>query len=81
MDMNGWQRIEDSREKVYAAFNDADILRQCVPMEKRDWLGKISGVLGVVVLGLVIGAHWCCIGGHVHAQNDPLMGPICSSQL
>lgn len=50
--------------------------------EKKGWLGKISGALGVVMLGLVIGAHWCCIGGgHVHAQNDPLMGPICSSQL
>ena len=49
--------------------------------EKKGWLGKISGALGVVVLGLVIGANWCCIGGHVHAQNDPLMGPICSSQL
>lgn len=31
MDMNGSQRIEASREKVYAALNDTDILRQCVP--------------------------------------------------
>ena len=31
MDMNGSQRIEASREKVYAALNDTEILRQCVP--------------------------------------------------
>lgn len=48
--------------------------------EKKSWLGKIAGALGVVAFGLVVGAHWCCIGGHVHAQNDPLMAPICSSQ-
>lgn len=31
MDMNGSQRIEASREVVYAALNDVDILRQCIP--------------------------------------------------
>ena len=31
MDMNGSQRIEASREKVYAALNDTEILKQCVP--------------------------------------------------
>lgn len=31
MDMNGSQRIEASREKVYAALNDVDVLRQCIP--------------------------------------------------
>ena len=31
MDMNGSQRIEASRETVYAALNDTEILRQCVP--------------------------------------------------
>lgn len=31
MDMNGSQRIETSREKVYAALNDVDVLRQCIP--------------------------------------------------
>lgn len=31
MDMTGTQRIEASREKVYAALNDIDILRQCIP--------------------------------------------------
>ena len=49
------------------------------PVEKKGWLGKIAGALSVVAFGLVIGAHWCCIGGHVHAQNDPLMMSICSS--
>ncbi len=31
MDMNGSQRIEAPREKVYAALNDVDVLRQCIP--------------------------------------------------
>lgn len=31
MDMNGSQRIEASREVVYAALNDVEILRQCIP--------------------------------------------------
>jgi carbon monoxide dehydrogenase subunit G len=31
MEMNGTQRIEASREDVYAALNDVDILRQCIP--------------------------------------------------
>ncbi len=31
MDMNGSRRIEASREAVYAALNDVDVLRQCIP--------------------------------------------------
>ena len=31
MDMTGSQRIEATREIVYAALNDVDILRQCIP--------------------------------------------------
>jgi len=31
MDMTGSQRIEASREVVYAALNDVDVLRQCIP--------------------------------------------------
>ncbi|MCY0094967.1 SRPBCC family protein [Hoeflea ulvae] len=31
MEMNGSQRIEASREVVYAALNDVDVLRQCIP--------------------------------------------------
>lgn len=49
--------------------------------EKKGWLGKIAGTLSVIAFGLVIGAHWCCIGGHVHAQNDAFMAPICSSRV
>ncbi|MDP3526532.1 MAG: carbon monoxide dehydrogenase, partial [Hoeflea sp.] len=30
MEMNGSQRIEASREQVYAALNDVDVLRQCI---------------------------------------------------
>ncbi|CAN1559040.1 COG3427 Carbon monoxide dehydrogenase subunit G, CoxG [Rhabdaerophilaceae bacterium] len=31
MDMNGSQLINASRETVYAALNDIDVLRQCIP--------------------------------------------------
>ena len=31
MDMTGSQRIEASREAVYAALNDVDVLKQCIP--------------------------------------------------
>lgn len=31
MDMTGSQRIEASRETVWAALNDPDILKQCIP--------------------------------------------------
>ncbi len=31
MDMNGTQRIEAPREKVYAALNDVDVLKQSIP--------------------------------------------------
>jgi hypothetical protein len=48
--------------------------------DKKGWIGKIAGALGVVAVGLVIGNHWCCINGHVHVQNDPFMMSICSSR-
>ena len=31
MDMSGTQKIEASREAVYAALNDTEVLRQCIP--------------------------------------------------
>ena len=31
MDMSGTQRIEASRETVYAALNDTEVLKQCIP--------------------------------------------------
>ena len=49
--------------------------------EKKGWFGKIAGALSVIAFGLVIGGHWCCINGHAHAQNDPLMMSICSSRV
>lgn len=59
----------------------AAVVSEAEPAAKKGWLGKIAASLGVIALGLVIGAHWCCIGGHVHAQNDPLMMQICSSRI
>lgn len=52
-----------------------------VHTEKKGWLGKIAGALSVIAFGLVIGTQWCCLTGHVHAANDPLLAPICSSQI
>jgi carbon monoxide dehydrogenase subunit G len=55
MDMNGSQRIEASREVVYAALNDVDILRQCIPgcetIEKTsdtDMVAKVTLRIGPV---------------------------------
>ena len=31
MDMTGEHRISADRETVWAALNDADVLRQCIP--------------------------------------------------
>ncbi len=31
MDMSGTQKIEASRETVYAALNDTEVLKQCIP--------------------------------------------------
>lgn len=50
------------------------------PADRKGWIGKIAGALGVVAVGLVIGNHWCCINGHIHGQNDPFMTSICSSR-
>jgi hypothetical protein len=51
------------------------------PAEKKKvgWLKKMVGATGAVLLGAVIALHWCCINGHAHAQNEPLMMSICSS--
>jgi carbon monoxide dehydrogenase subunit G len=55
MDMNGTQRIEASREAVYAGLNDVDILRQCIPgcetIEKTsdtDMVAKVTLRIGPV---------------------------------
>lgn len=51
------------------------------PKEKKTgWFKKIVGATGVVAFGTVIGLHWCCINGHVHASNDAFAMPICSSR-
>jgi len=47
--------------------------------KKVGWLKKMVGATGAVMLGVIIATHWCCINGHAHAQNEPLMMFICSS--
>ncbi|MBV1706872.1 MAG: carbon monoxide dehydrogenase subunit G [Hyphomicrobiales bacterium] len=55
MDMNGSMRIEAPREKVYAALNDPEVLKQCVPgcesIEKQsdtDMTAKVTIKIGPV---------------------------------
>ncbi|MFN7104026.1 MAG: SRPBCC family protein [Pseudorhizobium sp.] len=55
MDMNGSQRIDASRETVFAALNDVDVLRQCIPgcesIEKTsdtDMVAKVTLRIGPV---------------------------------
>ncbi|MBI3699739.1 MAG: carbon monoxide dehydrogenase subunit G [Afipia sp.] len=47
---------------------------------KKKWFGLFASAASVVAFGAVIGVHWCCINGHVDAQNDPFMMSICSSR-
>ena len=55
------------------------VVSETAPAVKKTWLGRLAGALSVVAVGLIIGNHWCCINGHAHALNDPLMMQICSS--
>ncbi len=55
MDMTGTHRIEASRERVWAALNDADVLRQCIPgceevhkLSDTDFTAKVLAKVGPV---------------------------------
>lgn len=73
MDMNGSQRIEAPREKVYAALNDPEILKQCVP--GCESIEKVSDTELNAKVVLRIGPVKASFGGTIHlADLDPPNG-------
>ena len=73
MDMNGSQRIEASREVVYAALNDPEVLKQCVP--GCESIEKVSDTELVAKVVLRIGPVKASFGGNIHlADLDPPNG-------
>ncbi|HYG87713.1 MAG TPA: carbon monoxide dehydrogenase subunit G [Azospirillum sp.] len=55
MDMTGTHRIEAPRERVWAALNDADVLRQCIPgceevqkLSDTEFTAKVQAKVGPV---------------------------------
>ena len=73
MDMNGSQRIEASREVVFAALNDPEILKQCVPgCESIEMVSPTEMNAKVV---LKIGPVKASFGGIIHLSDlDPPNG-------
>lgn len=79
MDMNGSQRIEASREAVYAALNDVDILRQCIP--GCDSIEKTSETEMVAKVTLRIGPVKASFAGTVTLSDlDPPNGYTISGE-
>jgi uncharacterized protein len=73
MDMNGSQRIEASREAVYAGLNDVDILRQCIP--GCESIEKTSETEMVAKVTLRIGPVKASFAGNVTLSDlDPPNG-------
>ncbi|NBB47755.1 carbon monoxide dehydrogenase [Rhizobium sp. CRIBSB] len=79
MDMNGSQRIEASREAVYAGLNDVDILRQCIP--GCDSIEKTSETEMVAKVTLRIGPVKASFAGTVTLSDlDPPNGYTISGE-
>lgn len=79
MDMTGSQRIEASREEVYAALNDVDILRQCIP--GCDSIEKTSDNEMVAKVTLRIGPVKASFAGKVQLSDlDPPNGYTISGE-
>ena len=73
MDMNGSQRIEASREKVYAGLNDPEVLRQCVP--GCDMIEKTSDTDMTAKVTLKIGPVKASFSGKITLSDlDPPNG-------
>lgn len=73
MDMNGSQRIEASREAVYACLNDIDVLRQCIP--GCDSIEKLSDTEMAAKVTLKIGPVKASFTGKVTLSDlDPPNG-------
>jgi carbon monoxide dehydrogenase subunit G len=79
MDMNGSQRIEASREAVYAGLNDVDILRQCIP--GCESIEKTSDTEMVAKVTLRIGPVKASFAGNVTLSDlDPPNGYTISGE-
>lgn len=79
MDMNGSQRIEASREAVYAGLNDVDVLRQCIP--GCDSIEKTSETEMVAKVTLRIGPVKASFSGTVTLSDlDPPNGYTISGE-
>ena len=79
MDMNGSQRIEASREKVYAALNDVEVLRQCIP--GCDSIEKLSDTEMNAKVTLRIGPVKASFTGKVNLSDfDPPNGYTISGE-
>lgn len=73
MDMSGTQRIEASREVVYAALNDVNVLRQCIPGCQT--IEKVSDNEMKAIVKLKIGPMKVSFGGKVTLSDlDPPNG-------
>ena len=73
MDMSGSQRIEASRQTVYAALNDVDILRQCIP--GCDAIEKMSDTEMTAKATLRIGPVKASFSGNITLSDlDPPNG-------
>lgn len=79
MDMNGSQRIEASRETVFAGLNDVDVLRQCIP--GCDSIEKTSDTDMVAKVTLRIGPVKASFAGKVTLSDlDPPNGYTISGE-
>src|SRR5262245_15331537 len=73
MDMTGEERIAASRETVWAALNDADVLRQCIP--GCESLEKLSDTEMTAKVKLTIGPVSARFAGKVTLSDiDPPNG-------
>ena len=79
MDMNGSQRIEASRETVFAGLNDVEVLRQCIP--GCDSIEKTSDTEMVAKVTLRIGPVKASFSGKVTLSDlDPPNGYLISGE-
>lgn len=67
MDMNGEERIAASRETVWKALNDPDVLKACIP--GCESLEKTSDTSFAATVGIKIGPVKAKFKGEVELQN------------
>ena len=79
MDMSGEQRIDAPRERVYAALNDVEILRQCIPGCQS--IEKTSDTEMVAKVTLKVGPVKATFSGNVTLSDlDPPAGYTITGQ-